>query len=244
MVKLVDSIRGEYRQCRHLLAGFIFFFFIITETAYSQTVFGNKGLITIPTAQMNENGTFMGGGNFLPKGIIGVTDWNYNSWNYYINATFLSFWDVGFRFTGLKLRSGQFNQDRSVYTKIRPIKEQKWIPAIAIGCEDLKIAKFNSNNYHMKLYITATKTLKWSNNSLNFSLGYMYRRNEENLHYIMGGICYTPLFAKNLRVMLEYDGRHPNMGLQYLLFRHLALTAATYRFNSFTGGASILFKIR
>lgn len=244
-MKIMKNIKKKYQQYnKYTVCSIVLFFITITNNVYAQTVFGTKGLITIPTAEMNYNGTFMGGANFLPKGITGVDRWDYNSWNYYVNASFLSFWDVGFRFTGLKLKSGKFNQDRSVYTKVRPVKEQKWIPAIAIGCEDLKIAKFNSNNYHMKLYITATKTLKWSENSINFSLGYMYRSNLEQHHYIMGGVCYIPSFAKDLRVMLEYDGRHPNMGLQYLLFKHLALTAATYRFNSFTGGASILFKIR
>lgn len=229
---------------RLIIALYICFMQLFVYQIPAQTVFGNKGLISIPTAEMNDNGTFMGGGNFLPKGIIGVSNWDYNSWNYYVNATFLSFWDVGFRFTGLKLQSGKFNQDRSVYTKIRPLKEGRWMPAIAVGCEDLKLAKFNSNNYHMKLYLTASKTFDFNKHKLGCSLGYMYRNKSDKHHFIQGGIYYTPGFAKDLRIMLEYDGRNANMGAQYLLFRHLALTAATYHFSSFTGGASLLFKIR
>lgn len=216
----------------------------LSQMLQAQTLFGNKGLLTIPTAEMNSNGTFMGGGNYLPRGIIDSPKWKYNSWNYYVNATILPFWDVGFRFTGLKTKSGKFNQDRSVYTKVRLLKEARWYPSLAFGCEDLKIARFNDNNHHMKIYGVATKNFYFSGHEIDLSLGYTYRKRGERSHLIQGGILYSPAFDRDLRFLFEYDGRYANAGVQYLLFRHLALTAGTFRFRSFTGGAALLFKIR
>ncbi|MGL5786342.1 MAG: YjbH domain-containing protein [Bacteroidales bacterium] len=231
-----------HRKIRDILFALILLFF--NHSLCAQTVFGNQGLLTIPTADMNAGGSFMGGGNYLPAGIIDVPKWNYDSWNYYVSATFLPFWDVGFRFTGLRVKSGKFNQDRSVYTKIRPLNEGRWYPSLAIGCEDLKIARFNGNNYHMKLYAVATKSIRLSGHELACSLGYTYRETEDQSHFLQAGISYKPAFAPDMQVMVEYDGRHANAGIRYMLFRHLVLTAGTFRFHTFTGGAALIFRIR
>ena len=47
---------------------------------------GNTGLMNIPTADMQEQGTFLLGGNYLPDG---MTPFNFNTGNYFANITFL-----------------------------------------------------------------------------------------------------------------------------------------------------------
>lgn len=99
---------------------------------------GNTGLLNIPTADMQEAGTFMGGGNYLPDG---MTPFNFNTGNYFVNMTFLSFVELSYRCTLLKTRRydgkrGYFQQDRSMTARIRPLKEGKYRPSLVIGVDD------------------------------------------------------------------------------------------------------------
>ena len=50
----------------------------------AQYSMGNTGLLNIPTADMQEAGTFMGGGNYLPDG---MTPFNFNTGNYFVAAS-------------------------------------------------------------------------------------------------------------------------------------------------------------
>lgn len=106
--------------------------------AQAQYSMGNTGQLNIPTADMQEAGTFMGGGNYLPDG---MTPFNFNTGNYFVNMTFLSFVELSYRCTLLKTRRydgkrGYFQQDRSMTARIRPLKEGKYRPSLVIGVDD------------------------------------------------------------------------------------------------------------
>ena len=86
---------------------------------------------------MQEDGTFMTGGNYLPQEML-PREWGYNSGNYFVNLTFLPFMEVAYRCTLLKVKStGKWNQDRSVSPRLRPLKEGKGWPSVVIGSNDL-----------------------------------------------------------------------------------------------------------
>ena len=100
----------------------------------AQYSMGNTGLLNIPTADMQKAGTFMGGGNYLPNG---MTPFNFNTGNYFVNITFLSFLELSYRCTLLKTtrydgKKGYFQQDRSLSARIRPIEEGKYHPRIGV----------------------------------------------------------------------------------------------------------------
>ena len=123
----------------------------------AQYSMGNTGLLNIPTADMQEAGTFMGGGNYLPNG---MTPFNFNTGNYFVNITFLSFLELSYRCTLLKTtrydgKKGYFQQDRSLSARIRPIKEGKYHPAIVIGTNDP--FKDTGTNYFATIYGVLTK---------------------------------------------------------------------------------------
>lgn len=65
----------------------------------AQYSMGNTGLLNIPTADMQETGTFMGGANYLPDG---MTPFKFNTGNYFVNITFLSILELSYRCTLLK----------------------------------------------------------------------------------------------------------------------------------------------
>lgn len=123
----------------------------------AQYSMGNTGLLNIPTADMQKAGTFMGGGNYLPNG---MTPFNFNTGNYFVNITFLSFLELSYRCTLLKTtrydgKKGYFQQDRSLSARIRPIEEGKYHPAIVIGTNDP--FKDTGTNYFATIYGVLTK---------------------------------------------------------------------------------------
>ena len=103
---------------------------------------------------MQETGTFMGGGNYLPNG---MTPFNFNTGNYFINITFLSILEMSYRCTLLKTtrydgKKGYFQQDRSMTARLRPLKEGKFHPSVVIGVDDP--FKNTGNNYFGTVYLS------------------------------------------------------------------------------------------
>lgn len=128
-------------------------------TIRAQYSIGNTGLLNIPTADMQETGTFMGGGNYLPNG---MTPFNFNTGNYFINITFLSILEMSYRCTLLKTtrydgKKGYFQQDRSMTARLRPLKRRQISSAsVVIGVDDP--FKNTGNNYFGTVYGVLTKS--------------------------------------------------------------------------------------
>jgi len=99
----------------------------LTISVKSQTVGGITGLLNIPSAQMQQDGTFMLGANYLPN-VITPEPFNYNTGNYYFNITFLPFFEVYYKFT-LYSNGNRYNQqDRSFGLRTRLLKERRILP--------------------------------------------------------------------------------------------------------------------
>ena len=89
---------------------------MITSGIKAQYTMGTTGMMNIPTAEMQQTGTFMIGGNYLPEEL---NPFKYNSGNYFVNITFFSFLELNYRCILLKsdymAKKPKFNQqDRSL----------------------------------------------------------------------------------------------------------------------------------
>jgi hypothetical protein len=141
---------------------------LMAACLHAQYSLGVTGLLTIPTADMQADGTFMGGANFLPEAMM-PSNWEYNTGNYFVNITFLPFLEVAYRCTllhGEFEKGSKWNQDRSVSLRFRPLKEGKWWPAIVVGSNDAfttgELNMFKSaagNRFFSSVYIVGTKHL-------------------------------------------------------------------------------------
>lgn len=74
--------------------------------ARGQSNMGTSGLLTVPSADMQQDGTFMMGGNYLPSAML-PDDFDLNTGNYFLNLTFLPFMEIGYRCT-LSKSGGKF----------------------------------------------------------------------------------------------------------------------------------------
>ena len=193
---------------------------------------------------MQEDGTFMTGGNYLPQEML-PREWGYNSGNYFVNLTFLPFMEVAYRCTLLKVKStGKWNQDRSVSLRLRPLKEGKWWPSVVIGSNDLlttgELNPFldsGGNRYFSSVYAVGTKHFGFYGHDIGVTVGghVPFRSRSENKG-VFGGVSYRPAFLKPLEVMAEYDSKVVNVGVSARLFDHFSLYAYCYDFKTVAGG--------
>lgn len=204
----------------------------------AQYSMGNTGQLNIPTADMQEPGTFMGGGNYLPNG---MTPFNFNSGNYFVNVTFLSFLELSYRCTLLKTKrydgkKGYYQQDRSMTARIRPLKEGKYRPSLVIGVDDP--FKNTGTNYFATVYGALTKGLSIAQGDrLALTAGCYIPLNDYSIKDgLFGGISYSPAFCREMSFMAEYDSEGFNVGAAARLWKHLSIHVFTREFNSISGG--------
>ncbi len=210
----------------------------------SQPLAGTTGLLNIPSANMQEDGTFLTGANFLPVALTPST-WDYNTANYYLNITFLPFMEISYRMTLFKLYGSDVfnNQDRSLSVRLRLIKEKEFVPAIVIGGNDFfsSTIGLDANKYFGGIYLAATKNFSHNKHNFNITLGYAPGVfTNKALAGIFGGISYSPALLPQLKLMAEYDTKVINAGASVLLFNHIYLFGMIHELRRFAGGFAFL----
>ena len=229
----------------------------------AQEYCGTTGMIAVPTAETAEAGTFRGGAFFLndhitPDKMVCEGE-KYNTGGYFISIAPWSWVELSYACTLLKFHKnkdvnepvGYYNEDRRLSLKLRPLKEGKWWPAIAIGADDMQqffekwLAHHGSTNYQ-NAYIVASKHFDIKGYELAAHLGYRYFVNDMNSNRrgVVGGVAFRPKFYRDLRVMAEWDGAYVNVGADVLLWRHLYVQAGLTNGKYFVGGLSYHYTIR
>ena len=228
----------------------IFLTFLLITGIYfpmrAQYMLGNTGMMNIPTADRQKAGTVMLGANYLPKQVMPAR-FDYNTANYFATVNFFSFLELTYRETLIKgnymSSKPKYNQqDRSYSIRLCVLKEGKYLPALALGAND-PIADKGANTFQ-SYYGVITKGLHFGGGHLSASLGYYMegKKNKDTTWYgnkykgVFGGICYTPAFYKELKMMAEYDSDGINIGAAARFWKHLSIHAFTHGFNCVSGG--------
>ncbi len=191
----------------------------------AQYVYGTTGLLHIPTADMQQDKTFLFGASYLN---IAATPkhWNYHTFNYYINITFFPWLEIGYTCTLHKAVHGNkyfpeyvwgkyCNQDRQFSGRIRLWKEgwwKEWTPQIVAGANDPStndmLGNPNKDEYGItgvgslgnghwnRYYIAATKHFDFKSfGNLGIHAAYVYNK---RLDYPLNGPCIGANFQFNL----------------------------------------------
>lgn len=218
----------------------------------AQEYAGLSGMIQVPTAEMAPEGEarigfFFLNGESLPERLR-YNEERYNTTNHFLAITPFSWIELSYVCTLMKGRLssgkvGHYFKDRHFGAKIRPLKEGKWWPAIAIGMQDIGHAPTNEElgvdgAYFQNIFLTASKHFVWERHEFGVHLAYRYYTSDFNEKWrgIAGGITYRPAFAPQLRVLAEYTGSDINLGMDYLLWRYFFLQASLQDGKYFSGG--------
>ena len=237
----------------------LFAFALLTFSAKAQEYSGITGMMHVPTAEMAPVGTARVGVYFLPKGflpdLINYKGEKYNTFNHVLAIAPFSWIELSYICTlekgakgGDETRIGYHMKDRHFAAKIRPLKEGKWWPAIALGVQDPGRTvedKSGDYAYFQNFYITLSKHLTWQGHELGAHLAYRYYRSDYNVRWrgVAGGITYRPAFAKNCRAMVEYTGDDINVGIDCYLWKLLYLQACLQDGRHFMGGIALKIQL-
>lgn len=221
----------------------------------AQEYTGITGMIHVPTAEMATEGearvgVFFLNREFLPDKI------NYQGEKYHTTDHFLAItpfpWiELAYVCTIEKGKDndghvGHNMKDRYFAVKVRPLKEGKYWPAVAVGMQDPGRTVEDEHGdyaYFQNFYAVATKHFDFGRHELGVHLAYRYFRSDFNAKWrgVAGGVTYRPAFFRKLRLMAEYTGDDVNVGADCRLWRYLFLQASLQNGKYFTGG--VCFKI-
>jgi hypothetical protein len=203
----------------------------------SQTLTGMTGLLNIPSADMQADGTFFMGVNYLP--IVNQPTWGYPTGNYYFNLTFLPFLEVAYKCTLLKINGRYTNQDRGASFRLRFIKESKSMPAATVGVHDFHTTSENGNQYYAATYIVFTKHIELKHSVLGITSGYGPNILQSNqFSGYLGGITFTSVYFRPLTLMGEYDSQGLNFGASLFLLNHVYVFSMVQHLQYYAGGVA------
>lgn len=213
-------------------------------TTHAQFTNGVTGLLHMPNAEMQKDGTFVIGSNYLNKNNLPSRKWwGYDTYNYFINITFFSRLEISYICTLVKGKKeisywpqqtwNKFvNQDRHFAARLQIVKEEEWwkyMPSIVLGVNDPTTGgradytdmsvSGSSNGYFNKWYIAMTKHFNILNGELGIHATYLYnKRLDYPLNGPAFGVNYRPNFHKNINLIVEYDAKTINIGAIYALW--------------------------
>lgn len=215
--------------------------------ARAQFTDGTRGLLCMPSAEFEEDATFMITNNFLNKAYTS-TIWDYNTMGYCFSINLWSRLEVAYdcvliigKFSPAQQSKIIFNQDRHFSARIALTKDgewgQNWLPAIAIGCSDPITGSFGDylddnvgetlNGYFNRYYIVCSKEFHTRIGNISGHAGYQYSRRIDGMPTgFQGAITWNPVwlnredwFLSKFRMTLEYDARAINVGVNASIWK-------------------------
>lgn len=235
-------------------------FMICPNKTNAQQYTGISGLIHVPSAEMHHEGDAFGGIHYINKSMMPDTGFlyqgkKYNTFDYYLALAPFSWLELSYVCTErIRSKDSQGNikwsKDRYASIKILPLKEGKYRPAIAIGCNDLWTSAFYSDRpdvqlYFLNWYIATTKHFTFSGNELGITLSYRYYYRSYNSKWngVVGGITFRPALFPQSRLIAEYTGNELLVGMDVLLWQHLRIQASLKDFKYVNAGLCLQFNL-
>lgn len=191
---------------------------------------GSTGLLQMPTAEMQADGTFMITNNFLNKHSLPTSGWCYNTFQYGICVSFWGRMEIGYVCTIFNgawdprpdEEKGRYwtimrNQDRHFTGRIMLIRENElgwdWVPSVVVGVSDpttgssgdyinLNGTSGTGNGYFNRLFVVMTKHFNTPWGKIGAHAGYQKNRRKDYLiNAPCVGVDWTPRWFLNQGIL-------------------------------------------
>ena len=193
----------------------------------------STGLLQMPTADMQDDGTFMITNNFLNKNALSPRGWGYDTFQYGVSISFWGRMEIGYVCT---LFNGVWdprpdksyratiirNQDRHFTGRIRLLKEgefgQKWILSLVVGASDpftgsgdyeylsLDDVTGSGNGYFNRFFAVASKHFQTPWGEIGAHAGYQYnRRTDYPINGPCAGVNWSPVWLQHHGILDEIN---------------------------------------
>ncbi len=210
--------------------------------ARAQFTDASTGLLQMPTAEMQLDGTFMITNNFLNKHSLPTSGWNYNTFQYGFAISFWERIEIGYVCTifndhwkGSQSRPGVWmvNQDRHFTGRVLLLREGDgfdWMPALVFGISDPTTGSTSSeytdadvsgtgNGYFNRQFFVLTKHFQTPWGKVGAHAGYQFnRRKDYPINAPCAGVNWRPVWLQDkgildgLNCIAEFDSRVVNLG--------------------------------
>ena len=241
---------------RNILLMLLFLFPVILPAQQYSSL---SGLIHVPSADMYPEGEVRIGAHFLHKefmtdGAFHYGGYKFNTPNCHLGITPFPWLELGFTMTFMKdvKDGGQYpedlkfdRKDRYLSIKIRPLKEGKWWPAIAIGGNDPFTTTSGTSQYFTNYFVAMSKHFSLNGHILAAHVTYRHWDLDCNSKWngIVGGFTYQPAFQQNFRLIAEYTGDDVNVGFDWKLWKHVLIQSSLQNGKYFSGGVCLCLNL-
>lgn len=196
------------------------------SAARAQFTDSSTGLLQMPTAEMQADGTFMITNNFLNKNALPLSGWGYNTFQYGIYVSFWGRLEIGYVCTlfndhwkGSQTRQGVWmvNQDRHFTGRVMLLRENefglKWMPALVVGVSDPTTGsgggEYTSgdvtgtgNGYFNRNFVVLTKHFQTPWGPIGAHAGYQFnRRTDYPINAPCAGVDWSPVWIQNKGIL-------------------------------------------
>ena len=214
----------------------------VTGVARAQFADASTGLLQMPTAEMQQDGTFMITNNFLNKHATS-TRWSYHTFQYGFAVSFWGRLEIGYVCTifndywqGYQSRKGVWmvNQDRHFTGRVLLLREGDgfdWMPALVVGMSDPvtggstdyitpgKVDNATGNGFFNRQFFVLTKHFQTPWGEVGAHAGYQFnRRTDYPINAPCVGVNWKPVWLQDkgifdgLNCIAEFDSRTLNLG--------------------------------
>ncbi|MCK9411665.1 MAG: YjbH domain-containing protein [Prolixibacteraceae bacterium] len=208
---------------------------VFPDNCKSQSLSGVTGLITIPTARMQKDGTLSFGISYFDRKHQVYFDGTKDVGHAYINLTILPFLELVFRANRpLNYQTvHEYTVDRTPMVRVRLFNETKYFPSIVVGIHDFASTSSWGTVYFNATYFVMSKKVQ----DFDFHMGYaprIMKAQAYQLDGLFGGLAYTP--HKAVSIFAEYDSKTVNSGVEFHFLKHFGISLATINFDSYAAG--------
>ncbi|HST58121.1 MAG TPA: YjbH domain-containing protein [Longimicrobium sp.] len=212
--------------------------------AQAPSLSGTSGLISVPTADLAQDGTLTLGVSRMDRLHNGLPRFpDAPAIVQFATVGFLPFVEVGLRVTRPKGIPRQALGDRMVSVRVRALREGRLHPAVAVGVQDI----LGTRKYHA-LYVVASKRVPTGAlpGPVRAHLGYGHhlpgRVGGQQFAGVFGGISAAPVSW--VTALVEYDGERMNAGMRLHVLRHLSVLAALQNLKGASLGVSYTIPLK
>lgn len=215
---------------------------VFGASTHAQFLDSTTGLLQMPTAVMNREGTFVITTNYYNYHTLPPATWpDYNTFGYGFDVALWNRVEVAYVcviMRGVSYYETQpdvpvhwVNQDRHLAAKLLLLREgdfgKEWVPALAIGCSDpisgMRGIYSPKRAFFNRYYAIATKHFNTGWGELGTHLGYQFGfRNDFPINAPCAGVNWKPVWVHSkwlsLDLIAEYDSRTFNIGFIASLF--------------------------
>lgn len=202
------------------------------DRCHAQFADCSTGLLQMPTADMQDDGTFMITNNFLNKHSLATSGWNYNTFQYGLSVSFWKRMEIGYVCT---IFNGAWdprpykterqtilrNQDRHFTGRICLLREGEfgldWMPALVVGTSDPMTATGGDytdlgnvdgtgNGFFNRNFLVLSKHFSTPWGAVGAHAGYQFNRRKDYLiNAPCAGLNWQPVWLQQKGLLDRLD---------------------------------------